>query len=89
MPSYFEKDPSAILDYQVNWTDWLTTDTIASSTWTVPDGITKVTDVTDDTKATIWLSGGTVGKRYTITNRIVTAGGRQDERSITIKIVNK
>ena len=42
-----------------------------------------------DTKATIHLNGGTLGKEYTMENRIVTASGRQYTRHITIVIQNK
>jgi hypothetical protein len=32
----------------------------------------------------VWLSGGTVGERYTVTTRITTSAGRTDDRSIEI-----
>ncbi len=84
----YEKDPSAVLDYQVNWATWLGTDTISTSTWTVPTGLTKDSDTNTTTTATAWLSGGTAGRTYTVTNRIVTAGGRTDERSFQVKVTN-
>lgn len=86
----YNKDPDAVLDYSVDWAAWLGADTIATSTWpVVPAGITKDSDTNDTTSATIWLSGGTAGQTYQITNRIVTAGGRTDDRTITIQIVEK
>lgn len=36
--------------------------------------------------ASVWLSGGVVGRSYTISNRITTTGGRTDSRSIEIKV---
>jgi len=85
----FVKDPQAILDYSVDWTDWLETDTISGVAWTVPTGITQ-TAVSNTTKiATIWLSGGTAGVSYDITCRITTNGGRTDERSISIMVRDK
>jgi hypothetical protein len=84
----YEKDPSAVLDYQVNWATWLGTDTISTSTWTVTTGLTKDSDTNTTTTATAWLSGGTAGRTYTVTNRIVTAGGRTDERSFQVKVTN-
>lgn len=89
------KDPDAVLDYMRDWGSdaldpdarWLRDDdTILTSTWIVPDGITKDSDTHDDKTATIWLSGGTLGESYELTNRVVTAGGRTDERSVTIII---
>lgn len=87
MTNRYIKDPQAHLDYQVNWTAWLGTDTISASTWIVPAGITLEAETETLVTATVWLSGGTEGESYTITNRIVTAGGRTDERSLTVFIV--
>jgi hypothetical protein len=86
----FIKDPSATLDYKIDWTQWLVVgDTISTSTWSVPTGITKDTDTTNTTYTTIWLSGGTDGTKYTITNHVTTNTGRVDERSITIEVKNR
>lgn len=80
------KDPNATLDYVINWATYLGADTILVSSWIVPSGITSVTDTDTATTATIWLSGGTVGQKYALTNRILTAGGRTDDRTIYIKV---
>jgi hypothetical protein len=85
----FLKDPGGNLDYAVDWTAWLGNDTIDTSTWTVPTGLTKVSDSKTTKIATVWLSGGTVGQEYTVTNHIKTAAGREDERSFTITIVER
>lgn len=86
---YFSKDPNAILDYQIDWSAWLGSDTIATSAWTVPAGITKVSDTRTTTTATVWLSGGTVGTSYVLQNRITTAAGRTEDRSITVAVEEK
>jgi hypothetical protein len=83
------KDPNAVLDYSVDWTRWLNGDSIATSDWTVPPGLTEVTDTHTSTKATVWLSGGSVGQTYTVTNRITTTGGRTDDRSFDVKIAER
>jgi len=46
---------SARSDYAVDWTKWLKGDTIATSTWNIPTGLTKITDSHDEKIATIWL----------------------------------
>jgi hypothetical protein len=81
-----EKDPNAVLDYVIDWgSKWLEAgDEISTSIWTVPTGITKDSDSKTTTTTTIWLSGGTDGESYDIVNRIVTTGGRTDDRTITI-----
>lgn len=81
------KDPDAILDYSINWSSWLVTgDTITTSTWTAEDGITIDDDSNTTTATTVWLSGGTVGESYSVTNHIVTEDGREDDRTITILV---
>ena len=86
----FIKDPDAILDYGFDWSNWLASgEEISSSEWEVPSGITKDNDVSSTTATTIWLSGGTVGEEYTITNRIVTTGGRTEDRSLKIVVKDR
>ena len=80
----FIKDPDSVLDYTVNWETWLDSDTITVSSWTVPTGITEDSDTFGDSITTIWLSGGTVGKKYEITNHITTAGDRQEDQTLII-----
>lgn len=89
MPKY-TKDPDAILDYTVDWSDWLATgDTISSVASSVQTGITRTTQTNTTTTHTIWLSGGTEGQEYEVTSRIDTAGGRTDERTIIIRVNEK
>lgn len=85
------KDPDATLDYGWDWAaeDWLGTDTIVSSEWTVPDGITKEDESNTDTKTVVWLSGGTLTETYKVTNRITTSGGRTDDRSFSLFITQR
>ena len=47
-------------------------------------GLTKISDTSTTTAAIIWLSGGTLGSTYTVTNRIFTVGNRQEDRSLII-----
>jgi len=85
----FRKDVDAILDYQIDWSDWLGSDTIATSTWTIPSGITQDSATNTNTTATVWLSGGTAGTAYTLTNRITTAAGRTQDQSIVILVIDR
>ena len=83
----FEKDPDALLDFQVDWAAWLSEgDTIASSTWDVPDGLVEESSSATTTTATVWLSGGTAGSTYKIANRITTTDGRIDDRTLYIMV---
>lgn len=87
----FKKDPDAILDYTFDWGDFLTPsdDTIFSVSWVVDDGLTVGTHATTATTATAFVSGGTVGQLLKLTCRITTTGGRIDDRTILLKIVNR
>ncbi len=83
----FSKDPDDVLDFELDWSDWLaTSETISTSTWTVPTGIIKDTDTNTTTTTTIWLSGGTHGAAYQITNRAVTNQGRTKDQSIYVSV---
>lgn len=93
MPQTFIKDPSAVLDYSIDWAAWLEEtspiDTISTSTWTVQSGITQDSESETASKATVWLSGGTAGAIYEVVNRIVTAAGRTDDRTLYIQVMDK
>ena len=87
--TFSAKDPSAILDYTINWATWLGTDTIATSSWTVTAGITKVSDSKTTTTTTIFVSGGTAGSNYDLTCTITTAGLRTDQRTIRVPVAER
>lgn len=84
------KDPDAALEYTFDWTDWLAevSDTIDSYTLTV-SGVTKTSDARVGARVTVWVSGGTVNALAapaSIACRIVTAGGRTEDRTIYLLI---
>jgi hypothetical protein len=83
----FQKRAGSTLDYKVDWATWLSTDTISTSSWTVPTGLTKASESNTTTSATVWVSGGTIGTTYEIINTIITAAGRTDYRTVTITII--
>jgi len=82
----FVKDPQAILDYTINWAPWLNGDTISTSAWTVDSPATSVSESKTTGTTTIFVSGGVAGSNYVLINSIVTAGGREDERSIELRV---
>ena len=87
MAQKWVKDADATLDYTVDWDDWLGSDTISTSTWTADSGITVDSSTNTTTTTTVWLSGGTAGESYTALNRIVTAGGRTEDRELLILVL--
>lgn len=92
MPSNYVKDPSALLDYSWDWSEWLAEvgATIGSATVTVPDGLTADGAPTvTDTVVTQRVTGGTVDAAYVMVCQITTNGGLIDERSIYLTIRNQ
>lgn len=80
--TYTTKDPSAILDYTIDWSARLLAgeESIVSVEWfiTGPDdalvlGEDDRAPTNDATSATCWLIGGTAGARYELVCRITTA----------------
>lgn len=86
---YIEKDPDSVLDYVVDWTDWLNGDTISTADFTVAAGLTRNSQSNTTKTATVWLSGGTVGQSVDVRCRITTAGGRTDDRTFRVIVRQK
>ena len=87
----FTKDPDAVLDYSVDWLLWLAGDQISSSEWILEPVATiqKITDTFTNSRTVVWLGGGDRGVTYLVTNRIVTVGGRTDDRTISVKVEDR
>lgn len=85
----FPKDPAAVLDYTVDWTDYLGSSTIASSSWTAETGLTVDSSTDNGFKATAYISGGEAGRQYSLVNQItfvVDGVTLTDERTIKIRV---
>jgi len=82
------KDPIDKLDYGFDLAKWLADDVIATATWAVPAGITKVAESNTTTVTRVWVSGGTAGEDYDLEVTVTTAAGRTWQRTITLKVRN-
>lgn len=85
------KDPGAVLDYSVDWgAEYLAGDVLTASDWSVApeetDGVIVVGSDFDASSATVKVSGGIAGRIYRLVNRVVTEGGRLDERSVVLRV---
>lgn len=90
MATDYTKDPQAVLDWKFDWSSWLqAAETISTSTMTASVGLTVDSSSNTTTSATAWVSGGSAGQPYTLANKIVTNQGRTDERTITIRVINR
>jgi len=86
------KDPDEVLDYQIDWSDRLTSETILTSAWTISGSDSVLSEDSNSIageSTVIWLSAGTLGVRYTLTNRITTSGGRTMDQTVRLKIQSK
>ena len=89
-PSNKVKDSDAVLDFEFGWADWLgNAETIASYVITASPGISVDSDTFTTSAVTVWLSGGAANQPYTVACRITTNQGRTDERTMTIRVVNR
>ena len=90
MATVYYHDPDAVLDYGKDWSEFLDGDTISTSEWAVSGtGLTIDSDTISGDTAIVWLSGGTSGMTYTLTNSIVTTAGREEDAILTIYVRDK
>jgi len=84
------KDPEEVLDYDIDWSQRLDTgDTITGSTWEIADDDATLTidsNSFSNTATKVWLSEGTLGSVYKLTNTITTDDGRTMEQTVKLKI---
>lgn len=94
----FQAQPKAtdeILDYAFDWSAQLSgdgDDTITASVWTVEtidddeSPLTIESESNTTTITTVWLSGGTLGRRYQVSSHITTAADREFTRSFILPV---
>lgn len=93
---FIEKDPYAVLDYSLDWTNWMPSgDTISTLTITAETisgdaaPLTIDSDTNTDYIATANISGGTIGNIYNVEFKIDTTNGLKDSRNFRIKVVER
>ena len=99
-----DKDPDEIVDYSVDWSRFLDTDTVSSVVWyidaadgtktsvasaDVVDGLQFVQKSNTSTVTTARFALGTANKRYKITCAVTTGLGLVYERSIFLRTREK
>ncbi len=87
------KDPDAVLDFPISFVDWLAdvSDTLDTFTVLTTGGLVwdELLSNAANGIVTVWLSGGTLGSTASFTVRVVTVGGRTDDRTFFLKIVDR
>jgi hypothetical protein len=84
----FTKDADETLDFSFNYAPKLGEDTILTSVFSLPDGLSLVSQSNDTDSATIFVSGGSAGRIYRIENTITTAGGREYEKTLYVQVTD-
>ena len=90
----FLKDPTAALDYAVDWqAAYLNGQTIAGAAWSVspdePDGLAVAVAIEANGRCVATLIGGRRGHLYRLTNRVTFDDGRSDERSLDVRVEDR
>lgn len=83
------KDPSDVLDYDIDYSDWITDgDTITTAATSVSPASELVVDSVQvsSPEVKVWVSGGEAGTTYTITVTASTTAGRVKEETFKIRV---
>jgi hypothetical protein len=91
------KDPTAKLQYTLDWSDWLQgSDTIATQTFTAVSRRNDPTPIvihdsgiTDGVRTYVELSGGQLDKSYVIACAVTTANGLIDRRQFNLVVESR
>jgi hypothetical protein len=76
-----------VLDWTRDWTEELEElETIASSTWTVPVGLTAGSALGSGNLTTQWVTAATLGE-YKLVNTITTSEDRVFNRTLIVAVV--
>ena len=95
--AWISKDPEAQLVYSMDWSEWLSTgQTIVSVDYTENSRVNDTAPLVIESEGVqggnltyCELSGGAVGKIYTVTAAITTDDGATDRRSFRVKVENR
>jgi hypothetical protein len=90
------KTPEETKDYSLDWSQDLQGDTINTSAWsvspadvTVPQSTIGTGTAPGNTLTTVWLTGGTIGRGYDVTNTINTVGGRELTKAFRLYLTGR
>jgi len=85
-----EKDPDTDKDLTVFWNraqQFASGETITASEWTIPTGLTLVTELFTAAKTVARIRGGTLGTTYTCLNYITTSAGQELYCAVAVPVV--
>ena len=84
------KDPDSIRTFGIDWDSFLGGLSFSVSTWLVTNGTVAIDSNTTNTVfSLVKLSGGTVGEKCALRNRVTRSDGERDDQTIYVKIKEK
>jgi hypothetical protein len=85
------KGPTEILDHSINWAEILAPldDEITDFVAEVDGDMVIWSSQFTALDTTVWLSGGTIGVKYTASHTITTKGGRKFRRSVLVRCLQR
>lgn len=86
----FVKDPDSIRSFGINWAEFLDGQAFTATTWTLESGVVVIdSNTTSTTYTLVKLSGGTVGQKCALKNRVTRTDGERDDQTIWVRIKDK
>jgi len=85
----FKKQPADQLDYDLDFSEWLTDDDVitgAIAVSSVPSELVIMSVGVTNKIAKVWLYGGVSGSTYQVTATITTALGRIKEEDFKVRV---
>jgi hypothetical protein len=83
----FYQDVHETVTRTLNWSDDLNGSTISTVTWTVPTGLTSVSETNTATTATIRMSASATGT-YTVLCTITTAAAETLQEAVKVAVTD-
>lgn len=84
------KDPDSVRTFGIDWTSFLNGLSFGSSVWSVTTGSVVIdSNTTSTVYSLVLLSGGTLGEKCALRNRVTRSDGEKDDQTIYVKIKEK
>lgn len=81
---WFTITPDGQLDFSVDLSTWLGTETISTAVWTVPSPMSKVSESHTQTSATVVAKGAVYGEDYLLQCLVTMASGNKESFHVLI-----
>lgn len=80
------KDPDSARALSIDWTDYIGSNTISATDWTVANGLTEGAAATSGNIRSCIVSGGKEGCDYLVTCRVTLNDSTTEDGTILVKV---